>query len=238
VESWRKRYMTTSMNETGGTLSSDTLDAASNGGAFADALTLVRLLVTPAVMALIIWQWPDPQIAILASFLFIIAALTDIFDDWFGGSSRSLMRRYGYLDDVADTLLVVGSLLALSFVIYRSGLLQWAFYVPVFVLVAREIVIGLIKGFELTRYGWPDNWVSNAKSGFAMLGTALLVGSPWLTQLFDRMRAGDDQAMNVYAAGSPLIWIIVQACLWIAAIFSLISGYKILTHRRAESDTL
>jgi phosphatidylglycerophosphate synthase len=211
---------------------SDKMTLGPVGAAFADAMTLVRLLVTPVIMALILWQWPDPQVALLASFLFIIAALTDIFDDWFGGAARSLTRRYGYLDDIADTVLIIGSLAALAFVLHRNGLMHWAFAVPAGILIGREVIIGLFKGFELSRYGWPDNSLSNAKTGFSMLGTALLVGSPWLTQLWDRLRAGDDQAMEVYSAASPLIWIIGQACVWIAAVFSLISAYKILTFKR------
>ncbi|GHA82175.1 CDP-diacylglycerol--glycerol-3-phosphate 3-phosphatidyltransferase [Algimonas arctica] len=207
------------------------------GGAFADGLTLVRFAATPVIMALILWQWPDPQVAILASVLFIVAAVTDVFDDWFGGASRSVMRRYGYLDDIADTVLIVGALLALTLVLYRNGLMHWAFYIPVFGLIGREILVGLLKGFELSRYGWPDNPISNAKVAFAMLGTTLLVGSPWLTQLFDRVRAGDDRAMEVYSAGSPLIWIAGQACLWLAAVFSLISAYKILTFKRDKGTT-
>lgn len=202
------------------------------GGAFADGLTLVRFVVTPVIMALILWQWPDPQIAILASFLFIIAALTDIFDDWFGGAARSRHRRYGYLDDIADTVLIIGALLALAIVIDQNDVMHWAFAVPVSILIGREILIGFVKGFELSRYGWPDNPISNAKVAFAMLGTTLLVGSPWLTQLWDRVRAGDDRVMDVYSAGSPLIWIVGQACLWLAALFSLISAYKILTFKR------
>jgi phosphatidylglycerophosphate synthase len=216
---------------------SDKMTLGPVGGALADALTIVRLLVTPVIMSLIIWQWPDPQIALLASFLFIIAAVTDIFDDWFGGAARSLTRRYGYLDDIADTVLIIGSLGALAFVLYRNGLMHWAFAVPVGVLIGRELIIGLFKGFELSRYGWPDNAISNAKTGFAMLGAALLVGSPWLTQLWDRLRAGDDRMMEVYSAASPLIWIVGQACVWLAAVFSLISAYKILTFKRDMAAT-
>lgn len=206
------------------------------GGAFADGLTLVRFAVTPIIMALIIWQWPDPQVAILASFLFIIAALSDIFDDYFGGSARSATRRFGYLDDAADTVLIVGVLLALSYVLWQNSLFHWAFAIPVCVLIAREAIVGLVKGYELSRFGWPDNFPSNAKAGFAMLGTVLLLGSPWLTQALDRFRAGTDKAMDVYNTGSPAIWIAGQVALWIAMIFSLLSGYRILTSKRTDES--
>ncbi|WP_298912193.1 CDP-alcohol phosphatidyltransferase family protein [uncultured Algimonas sp.] len=207
------------------------------GGAFADGLTFVRLAVTPLIMALILWQWPEPQIAILASVLFIVAALSDVFDDFFGGAARGALRRYGYLDDVADTVLIVGVLIALSVVLWRNGLFQWAFAVPAVILVGRELLVGLVKGYELSRFGWPDNPLSNAKGGFAMLGTCLLVASPWLTQWTDSLRAGTDRAMDVYGSVSPWLWIAGQACLWIAAVFSVLSAYRILTHVRSpESD--
>lgn len=207
-----------------------------DGGVFADALTLVRLLVTPVVMALIIWGWPEAQVAALASILFVIAAVTDIFDDYFGGGARSPLRSYGYLDDIADTVLIIGSLIALSIVIYLNGLMHWAYAVPVFIIIAREIMVGFLKGYELSRYGWPDNFYSSAKAGFAMLGTVLLVGAPWLTNWVDRLRANEDNVMAVFSSGSPLIWVLGQGALWLAAIFSLISAYKILTFKRI-SDT-
>lgn len=199
------------------------------GGALADALTFLRIVVTPVIMVLILWAWPDTQIAILATVLFIIAALTDIFDDFFGGASRGALRRYGYLDDVADTILVVGVLVALGVVLLRNGMASWTWIVPFAILILREVIIGLTKGFELARFGWPDNPLSNAKAGFSMLGAALLVASPWLTQWIDMIRAGTDGAMAVYDEASPFIWLTGTVVLWIAALFSLVSGYKILS---------
>lgn len=212
------------------------LSASETGGALADGLTFIRIMVTPVVMALILWAWPDTQIAILASVLFVIAALTDIFDDFFGGAARGATRRYGYLDDIADTVLIIGVLVALAIVLLRNGMVSWTWLVPFAVLIGRELFIGLFKGFELARYGWPDNRLSNAKAGFAMLGTALLVASPWLTQGFDMMRAGNEGAMAVYDQASPLIWVIGTVILWIAALFSLLSGYKILTTEIVEVE--
>ncbi|MEM7731021.1 MAG: CDP-alcohol phosphatidyltransferase family protein [Pseudomonadota bacterium] len=227
--------MTTSTNEDLNGDRPPQADPDPVGGGLADALTILRIVVTPVIMALIVWGWPDPQVAILASFLFLVAAIADILDDWFGGSARSTTRRYGYLDDAADTILFAGVLVALTVVIARNGMLHWAYLVPVAVLVVREVVVGLVKGYELSRFGWPDNPLSNAKGGFAMLGTLLLVASPWVTQWLDRMRAGTDRAMDVYNSGSPAVWIAGQVCLWIAALFSIWSGYLILTGKRAAS---
>jgi len=96
--------MTTSTND-------DIIDTPEEaGGAFADALTFLRIMLMPLI-AFLIWKGWQPVAAggidlgltLLASALFCIAALTDIFDDFLGGNERSIYRRFGFLDDIADT---------------------------------------------------------------------------------------------------------------------------------------
>lgn len=201
------------------------------GGAFADALTLLRMLIMPLV-AFLIWKgWQpveaggiDLGLTLLASALFAIGALTDIFDDFLGGNERSVHRRFGYLDDIADTVLVVGTLLALIFVLHRANLITCVFLVPAVVLIGREIIVGLFKGFELSRYYFPDTLLSNLKSGSSMLATCLLLASPWLQAWIDRFQAGEDQVAEVFATSSPGVWIAGMIILWIAAILSIITA--------------
>ena len=201
------------------------------GGAFADALTWLRILIMPLV-AFLIWKgWQpvdaggiDLGLTLLASVLFAIGALTDIFDDFLGGNERSIYRRFGYLDDIADTVLVVGTLSALIFVVNRAGIMSWVFLVPAAVLIGREILVGLFKGFELSRYYFPDTLLSNLKSGLSMLATCLLLASPWLQLWIDRMMAGEDKIAEVFATSSPGVWIAGQVILWIAAVLSIITA--------------
>jgi len=197
------------------------------GGAFADGLTLIRILLTPVIMGLIVTSWPVTAMAALASMLFFIAAMTDIFDDYFGGTDVSVFRRFGYLDDVADTILCVGTLVALLFVTYRAGFLAWPFAVPALLIIAREAIVGLVKGKAIATYGWPDNFLSSAKSGFTMLGVCILVASPWLTQWFDILRANDSNVVDVFNQASPMIWVIGEIALWVGAVFSVLSAIKI-----------
>jgi len=108
-------------------------------------------LTASAQGAFLIWKaWQpvdaggiDLSLTLLASALFIVAALTDVFDDFFGGNEKSVHRRFGYLDDVADTVLVVGTLAALLFVVNRAGYMSWVFLVPAVILIGREILVGL-----------------------------------------------------------------------------------------------
>lgn len=202
------------------------LSAKDAGGAFADGLTFIRIIMTPVIMAIIYLFWPDTRMAVFASILFLVAAVTDIFDDYFGGASKSVYRKYGWLDDIADTFLVIGTLIALSWVIYREGLLAWPFAIPAAILILREVVVGLLKGFELSRFGWPDTFMSNAKSGLSMLAVCILVGSPWLTQAWDSHRA-DTDPMAVFNAASPLFWWIGQGLLWVAALLSILTAIQI-----------
>ena len=206
------------------------------GGALADALTLVRILATPLIMGLIIVYWPDTQMAVFASILFVLAALTDIFDDYFGGSSKSSVRKYGWVDDIADTVLIVGCLIALSIVLMRAAMFAWPFAIPAGVIIVRECVVGLFKGFELNRFGWPDSKLANAKSGFSMLAVCILVASPWLTQALDKMRAGSEKAMAVFDAASPWIWMIGMGVLWIAAVLSIITAVIIFRTPLTAND--
>ena len=219
-------------------------NAQAAGGAFADALTWLRMLLMP-VVAFLIWKaWQpvdaggiDLSLTLLASALFIVAALTDVFDDFFGGNEKSVHRRFGYLDDVADTVLVVGTLAALLFVVNRAGYMSWVFLFPAVILICREILVGLFKGFELARYIYPDTLLTHLKSGISMLAVCLLLASPWLQLWVDRLRAGTDQVAENFATASPAVWVAGEICLWVAAILSIVTAISLFrTDLSAAND--
>lgn len=214
------------------TKTDDMIDSSkAAGGAFADALTWLRILIMPLV-AFLIWKgWQpvdaggiDIGLTLLASTLFAIGALTDIFDDFLGGNERSIHRRYGYLDDVADTVLVVGTLLALLYVVNRAEFMSWLFFVPAVTLIGREVIVGLFKGFEMSRYYIPDSLLSNLKSGLSMLATCLLLASPWLQAWIDKLSAGTENVASTFATNSPAVWIAGQVILWVAAALSIVTA--------------
>jgi phosphatidylglycerophosphate synthase len=199
-------------------------------GAFADGLTLIRFLLTPVIMATIIMGWPSTQVAVLATALLIIAAITDIFDDIIGGSERSKARKFGWFDDIADIVLIIGTLAALLFVVWKNGILGWAFAIPAFVIIGREVIIGLVKGFEFNKYGWPTTRWGWLKNALTILATCILLASPWLTAWLDMQRADDANLMQVFGTNSPHIWMIGQGVLWLAAAISLATGISLLRH--------
>ncbi len=198
------------------------------GGAIADALTLVRLVLTPVIMFIIIKGWPDINMAVLATFLLIIAAATDFFDDYFGGTENAPHRKFGWFDDIADIVLVVGTLIALLYVTHKGGVLGWMFAVPAGIIIAREALVGLLKGYDMTKSGWPETKYGAIKNGLTMLGTCLLVASPWITHWVDMTFSGKDN-VDALVSSSPQIWMVGQGILWFAAVVSFITGFKILT---------
>ncbi len=222
--------MTTSTNKV------DENQTTATSGAIADALTLVRVVLVPVIMFLIIKGWPNLDMAVLASSLFIVAALTDFFDDYFGGTEKAVHRKFGWFDDIADILLVIGTLAAMLYVTHKNGFLAWTFAIPAGVIILREGLVGLLKGYQMTKTGWPETRFGDLKNGLIMLGTCLLLASPWLTTWIDRLLAGSDNAMDIYGSTSPYVWLIGEGILWIAAIISIITGIKLLTTKVVAND--
>jgi len=210
-------------------------DSTQTGGAIADALTVVRLLLTPVIMFIIIKGWPDLNMALLATFLLILAAATDFFDDYFGGTENAPYRKFGWFDDIADIVLVVGTLIALLWVTHKGGVLGWMFAVPAGIIIAREVLVGLIKGYDMTKSGWPETKYGSIKNGLVTLGTCLLVASPWITTWIDSALSGKDN-VEALTSTSPQVWMIGQGVLWFAAIVSLVTGFKVLTTRAGAAN--
>ncbi len=100
----------------------------------ANAITLVRILVLPAQIALILG---DAEWAALA--LWIVLSASDLLDGW-------LARRQGatssgaYLDSLADKILILGAMAALV----AKGVLWW---VPVAVIAVREALMSAYRSY-------------------------------------------------------------------------------------------
>lgn len=229
--------ISTSKSDTGESGAPKDTEMQKIGGAFADGLTLIRLLLTPVVMYVIVFMgWPDLGPAVLASVLFIIAALTDIFDDIIGGAKTSHLRAFGWFDDIADLVLILGTLIALAIVINRAGLMGWAFAIPAAVIIGREVIVGLVKGFEFSQHGWPSTkglWLKNALTFTAVCA---LVAAPWLTGFVDSFTATDATLMDIYGSNSTTVWFGAQGLLWLAAAVSLVTGIALLRTPKAPVD--
>jgi len=197
-------------------------------------------------------------LVLLASVLFAIAAITDVLDDYVGGSAQSMDRKFGWFDDIADSVLVSGTLIALMYVTHRAGLLNWTFAVPAAVLIGRDLILAVTKGYEMSKFGFNETSLGDIKSVIAMLATCLLVAAPWLSNIVDSLLAGTpndigdnsdkineivalkntdapldisagENVLELYGGASSIVWNIGLLALWIAAILSIITAVKLFS---------
>ena len=168
-----------------------------------NALTVLRVLMTPAICVLVVIDTASAAWAALL--LWIIASVTDFVDGW-------LARRYdivsGFgrmLDPIADKLLVVLVLLVLA----AADRLPGAHLIPAAVIVAREVLIsGLREHLAGRDVALPVSNLAKWKTAIQMVAMAFLVIGPHAPAL------GPIGATDVGTWG-----------LWIAAALTAITGW-------------
>ncbi len=101
-------------------------------------LTLTRIVIIPLLIAafyLPVW-WNG----LLAAVIFVLAAVTDVFDGYLARRTQQTTRFGAFLDPVADKLIVAA---ALALIIERAG--TWVVTVPALVIIAREITVSALR---------------------------------------------------------------------------------------------
>jgi CDP-diacylglycerol--glycerol-3-phosphate 3-phosphatidyltransferase len=120
-----------------------TTPAVSRGGLrsarFVAAGTVLRIVLTPVVMALVLVPDPGDEIEILATALFCVAAATDWIDGRLARRWNVTTKLGSFLDTTADKLLVSGVLIALLAAERAS---PWI----VALIVGRELVLMGLRG--------------------------------------------------------------------------------------------
>lgn len=109
---------------------------------WANALTLFRILLVPAIAFLIVERGETARWWAFA--IFLLAAFTDSFDGWLARRAVGISRWGQLADPVADKLLIIGSLAVLAFV----GALPWW---AVGVIVVREAAVTLQRVYLVRR---------------------------------------------------------------------------------------
>lgn len=215
------------------------LSPSETGAAFADGLTVTRAVLGPIIMVFLISGWPDIRVSMIATMLFAIAAITDAFDDFFGGDKDGTARKFGWFDDIADSVLIISTLIGLAWAITQGEFTDgpaWAFFVPAGIYIARDVFIGLAKGYELSESVQVHNSLNILKTTLAMFSVIILVASPWLVTFFApeitaenaaAMASGEIPIGN--AAGA--IWWVGQGLLCVAAILSVVTGVMLMKNK-------
>jgi CDP-diacylglycerol---glycerol-3-phosphate 3-phosphatidyltransferase len=178
--------------------------------ALPNLLTYARIAAVPVVVACMYWSgildgglWPRW----VALAVFIAAGITDILDGYFARSWGQQSALGRMLDPIADKLLVSASLLMLAAVDTIRG---WSLLAAV-VILCREILVSGLREFLATlAVGVPVTRLAKWKTVVQMVAIGfLLAGS-----------AGDKIWPHTTLFGLTL--------LWIAAIFTLYTGYDYL----------
>jgi len=97
-------------------------------------LAVIRLILTPIVMAMVLKSPGNDGLAIAAAVVFGIAALTDFADGYLARRWRITTTLGAFLDTVADKVLVTGALIALVEIGSTS---TWI----AFIIIGREIAM-------------------------------------------------------------------------------------------------
>jgi CDP-diacylglycerol--glycerol-3-phosphate 3-phosphatidyltransferase len=130
-----------------------------------NALTVLRLVLAP-IVAWAVWQAyvvPDEAAlasprnfdaelsgaqswALAAAVLFILAALTDLFDGWAARALQADSKFGRLIDPIADKALVGLPLIAISVIAWRGEWpLWWAIAASTAVIVLRDLIITLLR---------------------------------------------------------------------------------------------
>lgn len=215
-----------------------------------NALTLLRLVLAP-VIAWLFWLAAKPLVdlqtlfldadtyahvlatgyraqagyALAAAILFVIAALTDLFDGMAARAFDAGSKFGRIIDPIADKMLVGLPLVAASVATWRDP--AW----PI-VAIATTVIVARDIGMTIYRMASPDNEGVRVSS-LAKWKTALeliVVGAllAILAVVENRRAAGLDTWLPPFV---PLTWL---ALLVIAAALSAFTAFQYLTAKKAE----
>ncbi len=168
-----------------------------------NALTILRILLVPVIVALIFV--PQDAARWTALGLFILASVTDYFDGYLA-RVMSIQTDLGrLLDPIADKILVAAVLLALA---GTDDLRGWAL-VPALLILCREIVVtGLREFLAECRVPLPVSRLAKWKTAVQLVAIAFVIIGPVATELH-AAKIGD-------------------AMLWIAGLLTLVTGFDYL----------
>ena len=175
-------------------------------------LTLSRILAMPLVVAT--FYLPAPMGPWIGCAIFILAGITDWLDGRLARAWQQQSEWGRILDPIADKLLVSGILLMLT----ATQRISAPAVLPALVILCREILVsGLREHLAGMRVKVPVTSLAKWKTTIQMIAIGvLLVGD-----------AGPE-ALHVKLLG--------EALLWIAAVFTIVTGYQYLAAGAAHVD--
>lgn len=137
-------------------------------------LTLSRIAVIPLVFLAVYFHGAYNY---FAGVLFIVASITDYFDGKLARDRGEVSAFGRLLDPIADKLLVASALVV---VLAQPDLVYKVSYIPVFVILCRELLVsGLREFLREVNVGLPVTRLAKWKTGFQMTALSMLFFDGW-----------------------------------------------------------
>jgi CDP-diacylglycerol--glycerol-3-phosphate 3-phosphatidyltransferase len=139
----------------------------------ADVVAVLRALAVVPIIWAIAADRRDIALAV-----FVVAAASDALDGWLARRSGRLGARGAFLDPLADKVLVLGTLVALTLA-PNSG---WPVAVATVALWARELIVMIARVRAVRRNtALGADLAGKAKTALEFAGVALIIvgGRPW-----------------------------------------------------------
>ena len=172
-------------------------------------LTLSRIVAIPVIV--VIFYLPVQWNFLVASLIFIAAALTDLFDGYLARKLNQTTKLGAFLDPVADKLIVAVALILLVEV-YASPWMA----IPAIVIIGREIIISALRE-------WMAECGQRAQVAVSHIGKVKTV-----IQMFAISMVLMVDPVHLVAGGDVFwrcVWWIGAILLYIATVLTLWSGY-------------
>ncbi len=168
---------------------------------FANKLTLSRILVIPAILALL--AIPHGWAAWLGLALFAMAGVTDWLDGYVARRDGQVSKLGQFLDPIADKLLVASVLLLLVYNRHIDGLSV----LPAVIILLREVAVSGLREFlaEL-RVSVPVSKLAKWKTTIQIVALGFLIVGPYAPTFIPATLIGD-------------------ILLWLAGGLTVITGY-------------
>jgi CDP-diacylglycerol--glycerol-3-phosphate 3-phosphatidyltransferase/cardiolipin synthase len=174
-------------------------------------LTLSRILAVPILVALL-WH-PGWLGYVLAFLLYALAGITDYFDGYLARAQGTVSKLGIFLDPIADKIMVAAvivMLISTEQVIGGHPVIAGWHVVAALIILLREIAVsGLREFLAQLSVSVPVSRLAKWKTTFQMvaLGALILAGA---------------------LASSPWVLTLGLACLWAAAVLTLVTGWDYL----------
>lgn len=209
-----------------------------------NALTLLRLILAP-VVAWLFWLAVMPTFeadalsigseaqagyALAAAILFVVAALTDLFDGMAARAFDAHSKFGRVIDPIADKALVGLPLIAIAIGVWRNGDPTWPIVaVSTAVIVTRDIAMTLLRMLAPDGEGVRVSSLAKWKTALELFVVGVLVVI--IAAISNAGALGLGDLVDVPPV-LPLIWL---ALLVLAATLSAYTAFQYLTARKSQA---